>query len=438
MPLKTGSDKDTISSNIKELVAAGHPREQAVAIAERVARGDGGEAEGLRFDGGAENFEPEVQRWDFSRLNSAKVTRTSQQFARVPANLTRTGVFTYTNADGTTRRELRLPEEVFAQDSLDSMRDAPLVWLHPAMVNPQNIKEHEIGHVSGTPKQDGQFVSGEVLIKRADGLAKVDSGEGLELSCGYKCHTEVRSGTYQGEKFDCIQRGIVYNHVGMGPKGWGRAGGDVALRLDGLCATIDLSAETPESRDDSQEVIEPMPMKIRFDGAEFEFGSEAHVNAMQAKLDGQATALKTATSERDGLQAKLDSATADIIKLTADLTAANDPARIDAAVENRVKLVVSAAKVLGADARFDGKTEREVKAAVIAKVKPAIKLDGKSDAYVDGMFDSCLDGAAQATTITGFHSALSSVKLDADPVEDKDAPKRGDGYKTPLAMTKGK
>jgi hypothetical protein len=179
-------------------------------------------------------------------------------------------------------------------------------------------------------------------------------------------------------------------------------------------------------------------MTIRFDGTEYESGSESHVNAMQAKLDSQAGTLTETTSERDGLQAKLDSATADVTKLTADLTAANDPARIDAAVENRVKLVVSAAKVLGADAKFDGKTEREVKAAVIAKVKPSIKLDGKSDAYVDGMFDSCLDGAAQATTITGFHSALSSVKLDADPVEDKDAPKRGDGYKTPLAMTKGK
>jgi hypothetical protein len=436
MPLKPGSDPAIISSNIAELVSAGHPQDQAVAIAERVARGDGGEAEGLRFDGGAENFEPEVQRWDFSRLNGSRVTKTSQGFARVPANLTRTGVFVYKNADGTERRELRLPEEVFAQDSLDSLRDAPVVWLHPAMVNPQNVKEHEIGHVSGTPKQDGKFAAGTLTIKRADGLAKVDSGEASELSCGYKCHTEVRSGTYQGEKFDCIQRGIVYNHVGMGPKGWGRAGGDVALRLDGLCATIDLLAETPEGRDDSQEVIEPM--KVRFDGTEFEFGSEAHVNAMQAKLDGQAGTLTQTTSERDGLQAKLDSATADITQLAADLTAANDPARIDAAVENRVRLVVSAAKVLGADAKFDGKTEREVKAAVIAKVKPSIKLDGKSDAYVDGMFDSCLDGAAQATTINGFHSALSSVKLDAVEDTDDKAPKRGDGYKQPLAMTKGK
>jgi hypothetical protein len=433
VPLKTGSSKDTISENIAELVRAGHPQEQAVAIAERMARGDGGEADGLRFDGGTQTFDGEAaQRWDFSRLNSAKITHTSQGFARIPANLTRTGVFVYRNMDGTERRELRLPEEVFAQDSLDTLRDAPVVWLHPAMVNPQNVKEHEIGHVSGTPAQAGKFAAGNLTIKRADGLARVDSGEASELSCGYKCHTEVRSGTYRGEKFDCIQRGIVYNHVGMGPKGWGRAGSDVSLRLDGLCATIDLLPETGPVLETSK------PMKCRFDGQEFEFGSEAHVNAMQAKLDSQAGTLTQTTSEKDTLQAKFDAQTVDVTKLTANLAAALAPARLDAAVESRVQLVVSAAKVLGANAKFDGKTDREIKAAVIAKAKPAIKLDGKSDDYVTAMFDACLDTTAQASTINGFNAALSNVKLDADPVVDDKAPKREDAYKLPLAMSKGK
>ena len=430
MPLKTGSDKETISANIKELIAHGHPQDQAVAIAERMARGDGGRAAGLRFDGGAEGYtDVAEQRWDFSRLAGTKVSRTSQGFARMPANLTRTGVFTYTNADGSKRRELRLPEEVFAKDSLDSLRDAPVVWLHPAMVTPANVKEHEIGHISGTPVGAGdRFVSGEVVVKRADALKRVDSGEAQELSCGYTCHTEQRSGTYQGEQFDCIQRGIVYNHVGMGPKGWGRAGGDVALRLDGLYATIDTIAAsaTPEIT---------APMKIRFDGQEFEFGSEAHVNAIQTKLDGQITALKTTTTERDQLQAKLDAKDADVTKLTANLAAALAPARLDAAVESRVALVVSAAKVLGADAKFDGKTDREIKAMAIAKVQPTAKLDGKSDDYISARFDACIETAAASQTIAGFHSALSAIKLDANAPPDEPKPAQ---HTRPLAMSKGK
>ncbi len=33
MPLKKGSSKEVISDNIRELIAAGHPQKQAVAIA---------------------------------------------------------------------------------------------------------------------------------------------------------------------------------------------------------------------------------------------------------------------------------------------------------------------------------------------------------------------------------------------------------------------
>lgn len=37
MPLKKGSSKKIISGNIRELIAAGHPQKQAIAIALRMA-----------------------------------------------------------------------------------------------------------------------------------------------------------------------------------------------------------------------------------------------------------------------------------------------------------------------------------------------------------------------------------------------------------------
>lgn len=38
MPLKAGSSSETISNNIREMVKAGHPQNQAVAAAYRKAR----------------------------------------------------------------------------------------------------------------------------------------------------------------------------------------------------------------------------------------------------------------------------------------------------------------------------------------------------------------------------------------------------------------
>ena len=38
MPLKSGSDPDTVRTNIKEMRAAGHPLDQSIAAALRQAR----------------------------------------------------------------------------------------------------------------------------------------------------------------------------------------------------------------------------------------------------------------------------------------------------------------------------------------------------------------------------------------------------------------
>jgi hypothetical protein len=176
-----------------------------------------------------------VLRLDFAPLRGARVT--PQGFLRVDASLGRTGVFTYDTPLGP-RRELRLPDEVFRVDSVATAAGAVVTDLHPprtdAFITPGNWKKWAIGFVGDDVHQDGQHLLGSLVIQDERVLDLVQKGERREVSPGYLCTLEPKSGHWDGQPYDCIQRGITYNSIGIGPRGWGRQGSDVALRLDSL------------------------------------------------------------------------------------------------------------------------------------------------------------------------------------------------------------
>ncbi|HSY25082.1 MAG TPA: DUF2213 domain-containing protein [Polyangiaceae bacterium] len=175
-----------------------------------------------------------IQRYD---LRSGEVTRTSSGGRVASARVTRTGVLTYRLPDGSTRREYRPPEEVFSPDSLASLAHATLTDDHPGKVTPDNWRRMTIGHVAGSPQRDGKFVAADLHIQHGDAIEKAEGGELADCSCGYDCMFDPTPGvTPEGEKYDGIQRGIRYNHVALGPPGWGRAGREVSMRLDSATA----------------------------------------------------------------------------------------------------------------------------------------------------------------------------------------------------------
>lgn len=178
--------------------------------------------------------EKNVRRWDTGEVSG--VERTDQGYLRCDAKITKTGVFTYQLPGGQTRRELRLPDEVFSADSLLSFGLSPLTNEHPPVaLSTRNTGKYQVGTVV-SPHQDGEYVSAKVQITDADAIDDAEGGK-RQLSCGYNCDLEMRSGITQGIAgvqdglhFDAIQRNIRGNHVALVRAG--RAGPDVQLRLD--------------------------------------------------------------------------------------------------------------------------------------------------------------------------------------------------------------
>jgi len=342
-----------------------------------------------------------VERFDAATLG--EVTRTPQGFLRAPARVTRTGVLTYRRADGTLRRELRRPEQVFANGSLATLADAPITDLHPReMVSAQNARELALGHITGDARADGKrYVEATLLITDAKLIAAVERRDRVEASCGYTCKLIEQPGTYQGERYDAEQTAIVYNHVGLGPRGWGRAGADVALRLDGKpaeltdnphAATLALDPlEPPENAPPHKGPARMDLVTVRIDGIDAQVTPQAE--QLVRKVTSQ---LETATATSAELQKKLDAKTAELDATAKQLAAASDTKRLDSLVADRVALFEAARAVLGTGVELTGLTSRQIQEKAIAHLDSAATMTGQSDEYVAAYFTATTKQAKPA------------------------------------------
>lgn len=328
------------------------------------------------------------RRHDASGLGKAR--RDARGFLVVPARPARTGVLTYRRADGTTQRELRLDADVFSPESLATYEGAPVTVGHQGTVTPANARSLEVGVVAGSARRDGAFVAAELSIRDDATIARIESGELVELSAGYSVDLDPTPGVHEGERYDAIQRRVVINHVALLGRGQGRSGADVRLRLDADSAEL-VDDESVSREDDASQVRdddagEPrketrMAVKVRLDGVDLEFSEEGA--AAVAKLQ---SAVEAATKRADTSDAVAAGETAKATKSASDLAAATDPKVRADAVKARVSLERAAGKVLG-DADLSALSDRDVRVQAIAKVSPEFVVEGRSDDAIATVFD---------------------------------------------------
>jgi len=383
---------------------------------------------------------PRVHRQDFAGPIRS-VTRTPQGGLRVPAAVTRTGVLEYSDGQRSWR-EYRPPEEVFAADSLASLRAAPVTDMHPpGKVTAETWEALAKGHVDSAPTREGGLVVVDLAVQAAPLVGLVEAGERRDNSCGYDCEVDWTPGvTPEGEAYDAVQRAICYNHVALLPPGHGRAGTDVALRMDG--AAFEVSAGTPAAKGN------PMK-KLKIGGREFRVDADEDVEAAQGAVD-EVVAKKDEESE--GIAAELKAtkealmqALTTVAKLEAKLAAAEavkpeapavteemvPEAVQDAIVAKRGALIERARRVLGKEAKLDGLSAAEIHRQAVSKAHPALRLDGLSADTVQGMFAIL---AAQHEDRAASVDQLGRVL--APTSEQGDASARADGQGEPADHSK--
>lgn len=294
----------------------------------------------------------------FDTYEISEYQRTAQGGIRVPATLTRTGVFLYRNPDGTARREYRPADEVFSPRVLDAIKGSPVTNDHPyadgGRVDSANFKRLSVGHVGDDVRQDtdGKRIAATVYVQDADTVAAVEKGDLREISLGYRVDYDPTPGvTPEGEPYDGVQRNIRVNHTALVSRG--RAGRDVGLRLD---------------KDGDQVPAGDRSVKIKIGGKEYEAGSpeaEAAIAELQTRADSLA-----AENEKHRKAASL-------------------------AWREKIKGAIKDVRTVlidprGVEVRADA-DDGSVMVDALKKICPGVPVDGMSPDYVSGAFAVALD-----------------------------------------------
>jgi hypothetical protein len=388
-------------------------------------------------------------RYDVAPIE--KYETTPEGYLRAWATIARTGVQTYTDADGSIRREYRPEAEVASPESLTSFGGKAITFEHPPiLLDAQNTKNYQIGFTGTDIVYDNGFVRAVMTITDQEAIDRIMRGDAKEVSAGYRVEFDPTPGvTENGENYDGIQKSISGNHVAVVRRG--RAGPQVKLHLDRLDAAD--PSLIPQYEEPS------MTAKVMFDGAEFEVSESVALaitkeredakmsyDMMKKKYDemmAKASELKEdmmamekeMKGKADSAEGRADALSEEIESLKVELDAARE-INLDSLVEERVALIDKARVNLDSDFDFSGKSAREIMESVVKTVRGDVDLSEKSDDYVTAMFDT-LSEVAKRNDSPETEELRKAVSTIANPVAGSSYWENlTSAWKAPLATSK--
>lgn len=343
--------------------------------------------------------------------------------------LSKAGIFTYRNPDGSTRRELRHPDDVLNKDSVASAMNIPICLEHPTdsegnfvSIDANNSKDLALGLVGDTITIDGDKIKSKAVITHQKLIDKIEKGGLREVSGGYFMDLDETPGTYKGQRYDARQINIRYNHLAVTVAG--RQGADVSLRLD--------SADAVEL---NEEVL--VMEEIEINGVKYQVSPEAKpviaklledLKASKDAADAAKGDTETVKKEKDQLEARADSLSEDVKSLTSQVKELKeksvDNTRLDSLAQERISIISFHKRFVRGDSKeLAKKTNEELKKEVIKACYPNVELEGRSSEYLNARFDtieekdeSSLEAIEKALVNVEDKSRLDSKEINLDEI----------------------
>jgi uncharacterized protein len=337
------------------------------------------------------------------KLSDAKAeTRlTNDGYLLAAPRIARTGIQLYKGFEVGDDREVirvyRPEDEVFHVDALKSLAWKPITNNHPGEnVNADNWKKYAVGQISGDVARDGDFIRVPLMLMDETAIAAVKSGK-AELSVGYSAELKWGEGTSPaGDVYDAMQTGIRANHVAIVDAARGgpllRIGDDDTGDKDGKATDRQQRRRAMSAEDTNNHV-----RNIVVDGVSIqvpEISAQVVQRALQ-KYEDDMEKLKQQTKEQVAEATRIlnetrklvDTKEGEVIALKRELAEKEmTPQKVDKMVRDRLEIVQRAGAVLGDKYSCDGKTDIEIKRAVIAARHGEQLMRALNDEAITGAF----------------------------------------------------
>lgn len=125
---------------------------------------------------------------------------------------------------------LRDPKEL--EKAASTFNALPLLIGHTHVTADDPRPELVVGSTGTNARFDDPYLQADLVIRSADAIDLIESGERRELSCAYRFEADMTPGTFRGEPFDGVMKNLRGSHVALVSKG--RAGPDVVVADEAL------------------------------------------------------------------------------------------------------------------------------------------------------------------------------------------------------------
>lgn len=349
--------------------------------------------------------------------------------------------------------ELHRDEEtVFAKDSMETFRSAPVTIGHPKdkdgkpiAVTSDNSKDLQVGVLEGMPTRDEDTLGGVLVLTAQEAIDALEEGT-QELSAGYTCDIAIVDSKF-------YQRNVRANHIAIVPKG--RAGSscrisDEALEVEressydkeelamGTKHELEHTSDEGEAAKIAKDHLDEDPKyytnlsKCGMGDEDLDKAKEL-LKSHELVVNDELTISQAMTLLSDELSlSKKELATQK--ELVVDFKETAEEAEVaveamkvelaDAKVAAEEDVVVRCEAIenarLIADMRDLGdKSVAQIQRLVVEDQMPNKNLEGKSEAYVEAMFDLLIDSAKGETPMSKLMKQQEShLVVDAKPYVD--------------------